>query len=248
MKDKTAVIVGAADDIGEAIGSKFARSGAKVVLVDSNQEKLNGIAGKVEAAGFKPEVVVLDPKDSAAVKTAIGNVAKKYNTIDILVNNIDHNDGVPLAESTLDTWSNSFNNNVISLVTFSLNVIPLMRKGKYGRIVYIGSSKYLGVANQSNYCTAKSAVFGMTRSLAVELARDGITVNQVLKGNIKTSDQGISPEAEAKASSRLPVQRLGLPEDVAHAVAYFASGRSQYVTGQNLFVCGGESIYSSMSV
>lgn len=248
MKEKTALIVGAADDVGSAISMKFAASGAKVVLVDSDRKNLADLAAKLEAAGSKPEVVVLDPQDPAAVKSAIDAVVKKFDSIDIMVSNIDHNNGLPVSESTLDSWSNSLKNNITPLITFSLNVIPVMKEKKYGRIVYVGSLDYLGKANKSNYCTAKSAVFGMTRSLALELAKDGITVNQILKGDIKTSQDQMPEDVEAKAASRLPVQRRGRPEDIAYVAAYFASEKSKYVTGQNLFVCGGESIYSSMSV
>lgn len=248
MKGKTALIVGAADDVGSAISLKFAASGAKVVLVDSDLKILDDLAKRVEAAGSRPEVVALDPLDPEAVKSAIDTVVNKLDSIDILISNIDYGNGVPVTESTLETWSNSLKNNITPLIAFSLNVIPVMKKKQYGRIVYIGSLDYLGKAKQSNYCTAKSAIFGMTRSLALELARDGITVNQILKGDIKTSQNQLPEDVEAKAASRLPVQRRGRPDDIAYVAAFFASEKSRYVTGQNLFVCGGESIYSSMSV
>ena len=248
MKDKIALIVGAANDVGQAISIKFAESGAIVVLIDSDLQKLNKLSLKLEAAGSKAEIIALDPTDSNAVKTAVDTVFKKFGSIDILINNIDHKDGVSISEGTLEIWSNSLNKNIIPVISFCLNVVPAMRKKKYGRIVNVGSFEYLGIPNQSNYCTAKSAVFGLTRSIALELARDGITVNQVLKGDIKTSENEMSEDAEVKAASRLPVQRLGKPDDIAYAVAYLASDKSRYITGQNLFVCGGKSIYSSMSV
>lgn len=247
MKDRTALIVGAANDVGRAISIKFAKSGAKVVLIDSDLKKLNELAQMVEAAGSRAEVVALDPADSGAVKASVDTVCNKFGSIDILVNNIDHRDGVPISEGTLFSWVNSLNENITPVVSFCLNVIPGMRKKQYGRIINVGSLEYLGTPNQSNYCTSKSAIFGLTRSLALELAKEGITVNQVIKGDIKTSADEMSADAEEKAAAQLPVQRLGQPEDIAYAVAYFAADSSRYVTGQNLIVCGGKSIYSSMS-
>lgn len=247
MNNKTALIVGAANDVGQAISLKFARGGANVVLVDSDQKKLDELARKVAEAGSKAEVIALDPTNETAVKAAVNTVLTKFASIDILVNNIDRQDGVPISEGTLATWTTSLNENITPVISFCLNVIPAMRKAKYGRIVNVGSLDYLGTANQSNYCTAKSAIFGLTRSFALELAKDGITVNQVLKGDIKTTEHELSAEAEEKAAARLPVQRLGKPDDIAYAVAYLAADSSRYVTGQNLIVCGGKSIYSSMS-
>lgn len=248
MTGKTALIVGAGNDVGRAISIKMAECGAQVVLIDSDRKSLDELATKVEAAGLKPEIVTLDPEDSNAVKAAVDTVLKKFNTIDILVNNIDHKDGVALSEGTLDTWVKSLNNNVIPVVSFCLNVIPFMRENKYGRIVNVGSLEYLGSSDHANYSTAKSAIFGLTRSLALELAKEGITVNQVIKGDIKTSENEMSEDVEEKVAAQTPVQRLGQPDDIAYAVAFLAGDSCGYVTGQNLIVCGGKSIYSSMSV
>lgn len=247
MKDRTALIVGAANEIGRAISVRFASLGAKLVLIDTDRQKLDEVAPKVAAAGAEAECIAVDCTNANAVKSTVDSVVKKYGAIDILVNNIDRRDGVAITESSVELWERSLKENITPLVSFSLNVIPVMKNGKYGRIVNIGDLDYLGTPNRSNYCAAKSAIFGLTRSFALELAKNGITVNQILKGDLKTADQPLSIEAEEQGASRLPVQRLGKPEDIAYAAAYFASGVSNYVTGQNLIVCGGKSIYSSMS-
>ncbi|ABB31764.1 short-chain dehydrogenase/reductase SDR [Geobacter metallireducens RCH3] len=247
MKDRTALIVGAANDIGGAISVRFAKLGARVVLIDTDRQELDKVSALVAAAGGEAEVIAVDGADSGAVKSTIDGIAGKHGSIDILVNAIDHRDGVPITEGTVETWERSLKENITPLVSFSLNVIPVMKNNKYGRIVNIGSLDYLGTAKQANYSTAKSAIFGLTRSFALELAKDGITVNQILKGDVKTAECPLSPEEEEKGAAKLPVQRLGKPEDIAYAAAYFASGLSGYVTGQNLIVCGGKSIYSSMS-
>ncbi len=121
-----------------------------------------------------------------------------------------------------------------------------MRKQGYGRIVNIGSIEYLGLPQTSVYSAAKSSMLGFTRSLSLETAKDKITVNWVVKGTIRQS--GISQEEEEKIAAKIPVQRLGTPEDVAGAVCFFAADTSKFITGQTFFVCGGKSLYFSMSI
>jgi 3-oxoacyl-[acyl-carrier protein] reductase/2-[hydroxy(phenyl)methyl]-succinyl-CoA dehydrogenase BbsC subunit len=101
---------------------------------------------------------------------------------------------------------------------------------------------------KADYSAVKSGVFGLTRSLALELARDGITVNSVVKGEIRESRVTLTEEELAQAAGRMPVKKLGTPDDVAYAACFMASDSSKYITGQTLFVCGGKSLYSSMSV
>ncbi len=247
MKNKIALIAGAANEIGQAISIKFAKNGAKLILVDSDSQGLDAVALGSDVAGALLEKVSLDPTDSNSVKAAVAKILEKHGAVDILINNFDHKDGLPISEGTLANWEVSLKENLTPVISFCLNVIPEMQKRQYGRIVTVGSLDYLGVQNRSNYSTAKSALFGLTRSFALETAKDGITVNQVIKGDIKSQADDLSPEAEAKAAGSMPVQRLGKPEDVAFAVAYLAADSSKYVTGQNLIVCGGKSIYSSMS-
>ena len=247
MKNKIALIAGAANEIGQAISIKFAKNGAKLILVDSDSKSLDALALGSDVAGALLDKITLDPADSNSVKAAVSKIVEKHGAVDILINNFDQKDGLPLSEGTLANWEDSLKENLTPVVSFCLNVIPEMQKRKYGRIVTVGSLDYLGVRNRSNYSTAKSALFGMTRSFALETAKDGITVNQVIKGDIKSQADDLSAEAEAKAAGVMPVQRLGKPEDVAFAVAYLAADASKYVTGQNLIVCGGKSIYSSMS-
>lgn len=247
MKNKIALIAGAANEIGQAISIKFAKNGAKLILVDSYSQGLDTLALGRDVAGALLEKVSLDPTDSNSVKAAVAKILEKHGAVDILINNFDHKDGLPLSEGSLMNWESSLKENLTPVISFCLNVIPEMQKRKYGRIVTVGSLDYLGAQNRSNYSTAKSALFGLTRSFALEIAKDGITVNQVIKGDIKSHADDMSAEAEAKAAGVMPVQRLGKPEDVAFAVAYLAADSSKYVTGQNLIVCGGKSIYSSMS-
>jgi len=121
-----------------------------------------------------------------------------------------------------------------------------MKTRKYGRVINISSLSYLGFQGLSSYAAAKSALFGLTRSLALESARNGVTVNCVAKGDMATA--GMDEATIEKCIKAIPVRRMGKPEDVAKAVGFFASDRSPYVTGQTFFVCGGKSIHFSMSI
>lgn len=246
MKGRIAVITGAGNEVGRAIAARFAKAGATLVLVDANRQKLDALVGAL-GTDVKASVVALDPTDEQTVVEAVARVVEVHGWVDVLVNNIECRDGVGLGEGTLENWQHSLQQNLLPLISFSLQVIPVMKQKGYGRIVNVGSLDYLGSAGQSNYSAAKSAVFGMTRALALELAKEGITVNQVLKGDIDGADNELCCEAKQKTAAQIPVQRLGKPDEVAHAVAYLAADSSGYITGQNLIVCGGKSVYSSMS-
>ena len=182
IKDRVALIVGATDDVGQAISIDLAGKGARVAVVDSDSDKLELLINKVKPSGKEAEKIAIDTTNPSEVKTAIDQIVKKYGTLDILVNNVDSDQGLPISDSSFENWENSLKENLNPVVLFSLNVIPGMREKKYGRIINIGSSFYLGFPNKSNYCTSKSALFGLTRSFALELAKDGITVNQVPEG------------------------------------------------------------------
>jgi 3-oxoacyl-[acyl-carrier protein] reductase/2-[hydroxy(phenyl)methyl]-succinyl-CoA dehydrogenase BbsC subunit len=246
MRDRTVLIVGAADEVGQAIAVRCATGGGSLVLVDSDARALAEVARQVRQAGSTAKVIAVDPTDPASADAAMKVVSKECGPVHVLVNNVDRRDGVPVSEGRVEAWDGSLRANLAPVISFCLKVVPAMREQKYGRIVNVGSLEYLGTPNQSNYCASKAAVFGLTRSLALELAGEGITVNQVLKGDM--GQAAGSTEEERARAARIPVDRLGSPADIAHAVAFLASASSKYVTGQNLIVCGGKSLYSSMSV
>ena len=175
-------------------------------------------------------------------------LAKKFGSIDILINAVDYINCKPILETSIDDWDSSLNNNLDPMFLFTKCVIPKMQAKKYGRIVNISDFNYLGMPGTSNYAAAKSGIFGFTRALALELAKDGITVNTVIKGDINLERKELSEEELQKATAAIPVKKLGTPEDVAYAVSYFVSDTSSYTTGQMFFVCGGKSIYASMSI
>jgi 3-oxoacyl-[acyl-carrier protein] reductase/2-[hydroxy(phenyl)methyl]-succinyl-CoA dehydrogenase BbsC subunit len=248
FKDRVALIAGAANDVGEAIALRLGKGDAKLVLADSDSSKVDEIMKKLANAGVQAEGLVVDMENSSDIKKAVDSVVDKLGTIDILVNCMDHANGKPISDCSAADWEDSIKKNLAPVFMFCEEVVSGMKEKKHGRIINLSDLNYLGMPGKANYAAAKSGIFGLTRALALELAKDAITVNCVVKGDLKPSGVEMSEEELAKAAGRMPVKKLGNPVDVAYAVGYFASDTSSYTTGQMLFVCGGKSIYSSMSI
>ncbi len=248
VKGRVALITGAANDVGEGVSLKLAKEQAKVVITDPDSSKIDALVKKMANEGFEVEGIVVDTAKPSAVKEAVEGVAAKYGAIDILMNCADYANGKAISEISAEDWNISLKMNLNPLVLFCQYAVSKMRDKNHGRIINLGSLAYLGGPGKANYSAAKSAIFGLTRSLALELAKEGITVNSLVKGDISHSGSEMSEEEQSKVAKGIPVQRLGIPDDVAYAAFYLASDESKYVTGQTLFVCGGKSLYSSMSV
>jgi 3-oxoacyl-[acyl-carrier protein] reductase/2-[hydroxy(phenyl)methyl]-succinyl-CoA dehydrogenase BbsC subunit len=246
VKDRVAVVVGACDDVGMAIGQRLAGNGAKVIICDSDETKLKAALHLIDDQGGNAQAKLVDPTSGDDVKRLVDEVTKQHGRIDILINNVNAQCGKPVGNISNSDWETGIRSNLSPTFFFCREVIPKMQAQKYGRVVNISSIDYMGRPGESNYSAVKSALFGLTRSLALETARDAVTVNCVVKGDVASS--GMSPEAAEKIAKALPVGRIGNVDDVAGAVGFFASDTSKYVTGQTLFVCGGKSAYYSMSI
>jgi NAD(P)-dependent dehydrogenase (short-subunit alcohol dehydrogenase family) len=237
LKDKVALVVGA-DEIGSAIAASLAAKGAKVVAADSDEAKVK--------KGANIEAKKVDPTSAADVKRLVDDVTKQFGRIDILVNNVSALVAKPIGEVSDADWQKEVSTNLNSAFYLCREVIPKMRAQKYGRVVNISSIEYLGWPGVSSFSATESALFGFTRSLALESARDAVTVNTVVKGDIATAET--SQETAEKVGKSLPVGRIGTPEDVANAVGFFVTEAAKYATGQTLFVCGGKSAHFSMAI
>ncbi|BBO88116.1 SDR family NAD(P)-dependent oxidoreductase [Desulfosarcina ovata] len=247
VENKVAVIAGGTDQIGQAISLALANGGAKVAVCDVNQKQVDSIVEKIKEKGQQAIGLAMDPSKPEKVKEAIDKIKAEFGVIDILVNNVDDSEGWEIADVLDDRWRKSVDKNLNAVFYFCREIIPGMRKNKYGRVVNITSIDYLGwCKGKVNISATKSAVFGLTRSLALEGAKDNVTTNCVIKGDIAESD--LPKDKSEKMASRLPVKRLGKTEDIARTVGFFASQKSKYITGQMLFACGGKSLYSSLSV
>jgi len=247
VKGRVALIAGAGDAISEGVAVRLASGGAKIAVVGTEPNSVNSIASKATALGAESMAIVLGASNKAEVKKAVDQVLARFGRIDILVNSSNQANGKAIASVTDEDWESALRINLSTSFLFCREVVPQMQANKHGRIVNLSSFNYLGWPGTVNYSASTSGVFGFTRSLALELAKDDVMVNCVVKGDILTPEAGLSDEEAAKLADSQPVKRLGKPEDVARAVAFFASDTSKYVTGQTLFVCGGRSVYSSMS-
>jgi 3-oxoacyl-[acyl-carrier protein] reductase/2-[hydroxy(phenyl)methyl]-succinyl-CoA dehydrogenase BbsC subunit len=246
VNDRVSIISGATDEIGTAISMRLAQKGAKVIICDSDEKRVNSLVSDIQSENGKAFGIVVDHTDAEQVKSSISKVLTDFGKVDILINNFDDRNGLKIQNVTDSEWERSLSNNLSPVFYFSRELLPVMCSNKYGRIVNISSIEYMGWPGSSNYSAAKSAMFGFTRSLALESAKDDVTVNCVAKGDIQVA--GMSGDDMDKVIKGIPVKKLGTVDDVARTVCFFASDTSKYITGQIFFVCGGKSAYFSMSI
>ncbi|MHB8202788.1 MAG: SDR family oxidoreductase [Desulfomonilaceae bacterium] len=247
VRGRVALIAGAGDAISESVAIRLAKGGAKVAVAGTDSDSVSSLVSRITGLGAASSAVILEANKKDKIDNMVTEVHKRFGRIDILVNCFNDTNGKGIADVTDEDWELALQSNLSSTFLFCRGVVPKMRENKHGRIVNLNTLYYLGWPGKVNYSAATSGIFGLTRSLALELAKDNVTVNCVVKGDILTPDTDLSVEEVGKWAESLPVKRLGKPEDVSTAVAFFASDTSKYVTGQTLFVCGGKSLYFSMS-
>ena len=237
---QTALVTGASRGIGAAIALELAREGLKVIGTATTQAGAQVIA---EALGAYDGCAgrVLDVTDGVATEALVDGIVKEFGGLQVLVNNAGITRDNLAMRMKDDEWDAVIDANLKGVFRMSRAVIRTMMKQRYGRIVNITSVVGAwGNPGQANYAAAKAGVAGMTRALARELGSRNITVNCIAPGFIETDmTAGLSPEQQKSLQSQIPLGHLGKPSDIAHAVAYLASPRANYVTGQELHVNGG---------
>jgi 3-oxoacyl-[acyl-carrier protein] reductase len=236
-----ALVTGATRGIGRAIALALAGAGATVVGTATTDEGAASITGYLRAAGAKGEGVRLDVRDAAATDTVVRDVESRHGGIAILVNNAGVTRDNLVVRMKDDEWDAIMDTNLKPVFRLAKLVLRGMMKGRRGRIVQIGSVVgSSGNPGQANYAAAKAALIGFTKSLALEVGSRGITVNCVAPGFIDTDMTQALPQAQRDAlTGRIPLGRLGSPEDVANAVLFLAGPRAGYITGATLHVNGG---------
>jgi len=245
MADKTdkrvAVVTGASRGIGAAIAGALAKQGRHVVLVARSEDKLNEVKSQIESDGGEASVMTCDFSDGAAVAKLIEDVADQHGRLDILVNNAGITRDNLILRMSEDEFDEVINVNLRSVfIACKTSLRPMMR-GKWGRIINISSvAGLVGNPGQANYATAKSALLGLTKTIGKELAGKNITANVVAPGFIETDmTESLPDQVKEGAKGVTPLKRFGKAEEIAAAVAYFASEDASFTTGQVLAVDGG---------
>ncbi len=238
---RIAIVTGASRGIGRAIATRLARDGHLVVLVARSAESLHQVQQEIAQSGGRAEVHPCDVGNSQQLQELIDAVASNHGRLDILVNNAGiTRDGLILRMTDQD-FDDVINVNLRSAFVACRAAVRPMMRGRFGRIISIGSiTGLMGNSGQSNYAAAKAGLVGMTKSIAKEMGSKGITANVVAPGFIETDMIADLPkEMMDKVKEMLPVKRFGKPEEIAAAVSFLASDDAGYITGQVIVVDGG---------
>lgn len=240
FSNRVAVVTGSAKGLGAAMVQRFAQEGVKVVVVDFDFEKVNEVVEQIisnggEAIGFKCDVT-----NREEVKVLGEKVIENYGRLDILVNNAGITRDSSFKKMTDEQWDAVLNVDLKSIFIVTQELYKYMEANNYGRIINISSVIGLsGNFGQSNYSAAKAGVIGLTKTLAIEFGKKGITVNAVAPGFINTDMTKVMPEqAKDKMIASIPVGRAGEPNDIASAVAFLASDETGFISGVTLSVNG----------
>jgi 3-oxoacyl-[acyl-carrier protein] reductase len=240
LAGRVALVTGASRGIGRAIALTFATRGATVVAA-ARGDHAAATARAITDAGGRAEAVSLDVTDAAAVEQAVAAVLERHGRIDILVNNAGITRDQLLLRMKREDWDAVIQTNLTAAFVASQAVLKPMIRQRAGRIVNISSVVgQSGNAGQANYAASKAGLIGFSKALALEVASRNITVNVVAPGLIDTDmTRAIASGAHEDWVSKIPLKRLGTPEDVAQAVAFLASDEAAYITGHVLAVNGG---------
>jgi 3-oxoacyl-[acyl-carrier protein] reductase len=241
LKGKVALVTGGAQGIGKAVALILARHGADVIVADVNLEKAGETAKELETAGGRTMAVNVDVTRLGDVEKMVESAIARFGRIDILINNAGIARDKLILRMTEEDWDAVLAVNLKGTFNCTKAVIKHMSKQRSGKIVNIASVVgEMGNAGQANYSASKAGVIGLTKTIAREFAQRGINVNAIAPGYIQTPMTDVLPEkAKEELQRMIPMERLGQPEDVAHAVLFLVSEASSYVTGQVLNVNGG---------
>ena len=242
MKERIVLVTGGVRGIGSSISEKFLASGDFVIVIATNEDKNNEWCQKQKKYGYnKVAAYKCNLASFQECENTLNTIAKKYGKIDVLVNNAGITRDSLFKNMTREQWHSVVDINLNSIYNITRFVILMMLERNVGRIINISSlSGQKGNIGQCNYSATKAAVHAFTRSLALEVASKGITVNTVSPGFIKTDmTMNMKKEVLEKFINKIPIGRLGLPEEIADAVYFLSSDNASYITGSDFSINGG---------
>jgi NAD(P)-dependent dehydrogenase (short-subunit alcohol dehydrogenase family) len=243
LKGKVAIVTGSRRGIGYGIALAMSKEGCNVVVSDIDQKDCEKVVKEVEKTGVNGLAVKCDVSKKSEVDALIAKTMKKFGRLDILVNNAGIFPSVPFLDMTEENWDKVLNVNLKGVFLCSQAAAKVMEPGS--KIVSIASiAAFVGFQGLTHYCASKGGINGMTRALALELAPKKINVNAVAPGAIDTPGASVASNEEVRKQTiaAIPWARMGVPEDIANAVVFLASDKSDYITGQTVIVDGGWTI------
>lgn len=244
LENKVAVITGGADGLGRAAALKFSAEGAQVIIWDMNEEKAHLTVAEIEAEGGKAFFAKVNTASYTEVEAATQEAASRFGRIDILINNAGITRDASIKKMTPEMWQQVIDVNLTGVFNCAKCISAGMVEKGYGRIINTSSVVALyGNFGQSNYVATKAGVIGLTKTLARELGRKGVTVNAVAPGFIATEMVKKMPENVLKSmEEKVPLGRLGTPEEIASVYLFLSSDEASYINGATISVDGGITI------
>jgi len=240
-----ALVTGGTGGLGTDMCKQLARDGYHVIANYQNQEKAEKWLVRMREEGYEFDMYQADVSDFDAVAAMIQRIEKETAPIDILVNNAGITRDGQFRKMTKENWDIVIKTNLYSVFNCTRNVINQMCDRNYGRIINISSvNGQRGQFGQANYSAAKAGIHGFTKTLAMEVARKGVTVNTISPGYIGTDMvMAVAEEVRNKIVAEIPIGRLGGTEEIAHLVSFLASKEASFITGANYAINGGQHVY-----
>ncbi len=240
-----ALVTGATGGLGTDICRRLSNDGFRVIASFNNADKAKLWEEQMKTEGYSFEMHQVDVSDYTSVEKMVADVEQSVGPIDILVNNAGITRDGQFRKMTVENWDAVLKTNLYSVFNCTRNVINQMCDRNYGRIINISSvNGQRGQFGQANYSAAKAGMHGFTKTLAMEVARKGITVNTISPGYIATDMvMAVPEEIRNKIVAEIPLGRLGGTEEIAHLVSFLASKEASFITGANYAINGGQHVY-----
>ena len=243
LEGRTAVITGASKGLGKAMAQALAAEGARVALVSRDAELLGKVAAEIASAGGQAEAFQADVTSEEQVRALESRLVRRFGNLNILINNAGVNVRKTVTEFTLDEWRRVMDTNVTAAFLMSRSIIPHMTGQGYGRILNMTSiMSWVSLPGRAAYSASKSALIGITRTLALELAPEAITVNGISPGPCATEMNRPlieNPELNAQFTASIPLGRWGKVEEIGQLAVYLCSEDAGFITGTDIVIDGG---------